>query len=81
MNEEITLEILPETELKGMDILKIKPPETMFFWDHGSTTFLCGKCKTILAESVVDYLPGNKVLLCNKCGSYNHVPWKKQGPM
>ena len=67
------LKLIKESELRDKDILTIQPPATKFFWDHGNTTYLCGKCKAVLAENVDKIMKDDKVLKCNKCGSYNTV--------
>ena len=73
MSVIITLKIVLLSELRGKDILTIQPPETRFFLDHGNITYLCGKCKVVLAEDVGKLEKSDKVMKCNKCGSYNAV--------
>ncbi len=73
MSTLITLKTINESELRGKDLLTIQPPATKFFWDHGDTTYLCGKCKIVLAENIDKVAKTDKVLKCNKCGSYNAI--------
>ena len=73
MSVQVLLKVVAEAELKGKEVLVMEPPTTRFFWDHGDTTYLCGKCKTILAEDVTKMPSNVKVLKCNKCGSYNLI--------
>ena len=73
MNTVVTLTVILDSELRGKDVLTIQPPATKFFWDHGNNTYLCGKCKTIIAENIYKLGKTDKVFKCNKCGSYNIV--------
>ena len=77
MIEKVVLKLVAEYDLEGKEVLMITPPATRFFWDHGFITYLCGKCKIILAENVQYHPRGNKVLKCNKCGSYSAAPSEK----
>ena len=59
--------------MAGRTIISIEPPETRFFWGHGYTSLVCGKCDCILAEDVFPTDIKNKLFKCNNCGSINYV--------
>ena len=57
----------------GRTIMSIDPPATRFFWGHGYTSLICGKCGCMLAEDVFPADIKNKLFKCNQCQSVNYV--------
>jgi len=45
-----------------------------FFQGHGTTTYRCGLCPTVLLNQVEHGQVRNIVFRCPKCGSYNELP-------
>ncbi len=40
----------------------------------GNTTFVCGRCRTVLIENAYHGQFRNIVIQCPKCDSYNDIP-------
>lgn len=74
--------------IKGIELNIIEKPELMsrvvifsqnknifpFYKGKGNINFLCGKCKTLLAERVWKLSLNNIVVHCPSCQSYNEFP-------
>jgi phage FluMu protein Com len=67
------LKVIPEPEPNTRAVLAPAPRVSPAIKGTGNIDLLCGKCREILVEGIVEGQIQNIVIRCPKCESYNEV--------